>query len=290
MQLENKVAVITGGGSGIGREATFRFVEEGARVIIADLNRVTGEATMAQARERGISDRVRFVATDVSKEEDIKRAVDMAVSEFGRLDCMFNNAGIPGALGPMEEIEADDWDFTFAVLVRGPFLGLKHAARQFKKQGTGGVVLHTSSVSSLVGAAGPRAYAVAKAAVSHMAKVAAVDMAAYRIRVNAIAPGPILTEITGKDPEATAKRLVGGHPWPDHGLPKDIADAAVFLASDNARFITGQTLFVDGGASTDSGIERRLGRGDTWSTISGLHHGTTGEKSTIRRLDEGAKA
>ncbi len=286
MQLDNKVAVITGGGSGIGREATFRFVEEGASVVIADLNRETGEATLEQARARGISDRIRFVATDVSKEEDIIRAVDTAVVEFGQLDCMFNNAGIPGALGPLEEMDVGDWDFTFAVMVRGPFLGLKHAARQFKKQKTGGVVLHTSSVSSLVGAAGPRAYAVAKAAVSHMAKVAAVDMAAYRIRVNAIAPGPILTEITGKDPEAAAKRLVGGHPWPDHGMPKDIADAAVFLASDNARFITGQTLFVDGGASADSSIERRLGRGDQWSTISGLHHGTTGEKSSIRRLTE----
>jgi len=286
MQLQNKVAVITGGGSGIGRESTFRFVEEGASVVIADLNRETGEATLEQARARGIIERVRFVATDVSKEEDIQHAVNTAVAEFGRLDCMFNNAGIPGALGPFEEMDVADWDFTFAVLVRGPFLGLKHAARQFKKQGTGGVVLHTSSVSSQVGAAGPRAYAVAKAAVSHMAKVAAVDMAAYRIRVNAIAPGPILTEITGKDPVAAAKRLVGGHPWPDHGLPKDIADAAVFLASDNARFITGQTLFVDGGASADSSIERRLGRGDQWSTISGLHHGTTGEKSTIRRLAE----
>ena len=286
MRLENKVALITGGGSGIGRESTFRFVEEGASVVIADLNRETGEATLEQARERGIIERVRFVATDVSKEEDIQRAVETAVAEFGRLDCMFNNAGIPGALGPLEEMDVADWDFTFAVLVRGPFLGLKHAARQFKKQGTGGVVLHTSSVSSLVGAAGPRAYAVAKAAVSHMAKVAAVDMAAYRIRVNAIAPGPILTEITGKDPVAAAKRLLGGHPWPDNGLPKDIADAAVFLASDNARFITGQTLFVDGGASADSSIERRLGRGDEWSTISGLHHGTTGEKSKIRRLAE----
>lgn len=285
MLIENRVAVITGGASGIGRASTVRFLEEGAKVVVADVNPASGDAFLALADELGYADRVRFVATDVTNEAEIERMIGTAVDAFGRLDCMFSNAGIPGALGPLEEIGADDWDLTFAVLVKGPFLGLKHAVRQFKAQGTGGVILSTSSAAGLVGGAGPRPYSIAKAAVAHMTKVAAVDLAAHRIRVNAIAPGAILTEIGGQDPVEAAERLSKGQPWPDHGLPSDIASAAVFLASDEARFITGQTLLVDGGATSDSGIEVRLQRGGAWAKFAGMHHGTTGKKSEFRRLD-----
>src|SRR6185369_17046344 len=264
MLLADKVAVITGGASGIGRAASLQFLAEGASVVVADLNPTTGQAFLDLARERGLSNRVRFVAADVSREEDVARMVETAVTEFGRLDCMFNNAGIPGALGPLDEVKVEDWDFTMAILLRGPFLGLKHAARQFKKQGTGGVILNTSSGSASGGAAGPRVYSVAKAGVEHLTTVASVDLAPFHIRVNAVAPGAIPTEISGQSDEEAAARLSKAQPWPEHGVPSDIANMAVYLASDKARFITGQTIRVDGGQSADSGIERRLGRGDSW--------------------------
>jgi len=285
MLLEDRVAVITGGASGIGRASTVRFLDEGAKVVVADVNPGSGEAFLKLAEELGYSDRVRFVATDVTNESEIERMIGTAVDAFGRLDCMFNNAGIPGALGPLEEVAAEDWDLTFAVLVKGPFLGLKHAVRQFKSQGSGGVILNTSSAAGLVGGAGPRPYSVAKAAVAHLTTVSAVDLAQYRIRVNAIAPGAILTEIGGQDPAEAAVRLSKGQPWPDHGMPSDIASAAAFLASDEARFITGQTILVDGGATSDSGMEVRLQRGGAWAKVTGMHHGTTGKKATLRRLD-----
>jgi NAD(P)-dependent dehydrogenase (short-subunit alcohol dehydrogenase family) len=285
MLIENRVAVITGGASGIGRASSVRFLEEGASVVVADVNPASGEAFLKLAEDLGFADRVRFVTTDVTNEADVERMIGTAVDAFGKLDCMFNNAGIPGALGPLEEVAAEDWDFTFAVLVKGVFLGLKHAVRQFKAQATGGVILNTSSASGLVGGAGPRPYSVAKAAVAHLTTVAAVDVAPYRIRVNAIAPGAILTEIGGQDPVAAAERLSKGQPWPDHGMPSDIASTAVFLASDEARFITGQTIVVDGGATSDSGMEARLQRAGSWAAITGMHHGTTGKKATLRRLD-----
>jgi len=284
MLLKDKVAVITGGASGIGRASVQAFLREGARVVVADLNPASGAAMLEAARADGTSDSLRFVATDVSSEGDIKRAIELAVSDFGRLDCMFNNAGIPGALGPLDAVSEADWDTTMAILLKGPFLGLKHAVRHFKAQASGGVILNTSSRSGSRGAAGPRAYSVAKAGVEHLTTVAAADLAAFRIRVNAIAPGAILTEISGQNASEAAARLDGAQPWPDHGEPGDIAEAAVFLASDRARFITGHTLHVDGGAGTDSGIERRLGRSDSWQNISGIHHGTTGRPSEVRRL------
>ncbi len=288
MLLENKVAIITGGASGIGRASTLRFLDEGASVLVADINPQSGEAFLKLAEERGVAQRVGFIVTDVTSEADVEKMVGAAVDRFGRLDCMFNNAGIPGALGPLEEVAAEDWDLTFAILVKGPFLGLKHAVRQFKKQGQGGVILNTSSAAGLVGGAGPRPYSVAKAAVAHLTTVSAVDLAPERIRVNAIAPGAILTEIGGQDPVQAAERLSKGQPWPEHGKPTDIAAAAVFLASEEARFITGQTLVVDGGAIADSGLEARLQRAGSWAKITGMHHGTTGKASALRRLDRPA--
>jgi len=290
MMLRDKVAVITGGASGIGRATVLRFLEEGAKVVIADFNAEVGAATMESIRELGFGESCRFVRTDVSREDDICRAITETLSAFGRLDCFFSNAGIPGALGPLEEVEVADWDATMAVLLRGPFLGLKYAARQFRQQQSGGVILSTASTSGFVGGSGPRAYSIAKAGVIHMTRVAAVDLARYRIRVNSIAPGPILTEISGKDLEKEGLRLDKAQPWPDHGEPSDIASAAAFLASDQARFITGHTLAVDGGCLADSGMEQRLQRGETWGTVVGMHHGTTGQKSPLRRLkptDEG---
>jgi NAD(P)-dependent dehydrogenase (short-subunit alcohol dehydrogenase family) len=287
-RLTSKVAVITGGGSGLGRASVFRFLNEGAEVVIADLNEANGMAASKQADAEGFAGRTRFIKTDVSSESDIVAAIDLAVSAFGRLDCMFNNAGIPGALGPLDEIRAEEWDFTFAVLVRGPFLGIKHAAKVFKRQGDGGVILSTASLAGLTGGSGPRAYSVAKAAVIHLTTIAARDLAPQRIRVNAICPGAINTAIGGKDQIA---RLSRAQPWPDYGKSEDIAAAAAFLASEDARFITGHSLVVDGGAlASGVGMEDRMGRGESWASLSGIHYGTTGMKGALRRLEDAPKS
>lgn len=284
LRLNGKVAVITGGGSGIGRASALRFLDEGASVVVSDLNQANGEAVVQLAGERGHKDRVRFIRSDVSQEADVAAMIEFAVSSFGKLDCVFNNAGIPGVLGPLREIKSEDWDFTFGVLVRGPFLGIKHAIPVFKRQGTGGVIINTASVAGMTGGSGPRAYSVAKAAVIHLTTLAALELAPDRVRVNAICPGAVLTAIGGKDEKAAIERLCRAQPWPDHGTSEDIAASAAFLASDDARFITGHSMVVDGGMlASGSDAEGRMGRG-AWSEISGMHHGTTGLKAELRRL------
>jgi NAD(P)-dependent dehydrogenase (short-subunit alcohol dehydrogenase family) len=287
VRLQGMVAVITGGGSGLGRASVLRFLSEGASVVIADLNEANGRAVVDNAEAAGYQGRTRFVKADVSKEDDVAGSIELAVSAFGRLDCMFNNAGIPGALGPLDEIRVEEWDLTFAMLVRGPFLGIKYATKAFKKQESGGVILNTASLAGLTGGSGPRPYSVAKAAVIHLTTVAARDLAPHRIRVNAICPGAINTAIGGKDQIA---RLSKAQPWPDYGRPEDIAAAAAFLASDDARFITGHSLVVDGGAlASGVGMEDRMGRSDSWASLSGLHYGTTGMKGELRRLEQAPK-
>lgn len=255
-------------------------------MVLADLNESSGLVTVEAASQLGYGNHVRFLRTDVSREGDVAEAINLAVSTFGKLDCMFNNAGIPGALGPIAETKVEDWDFTFAVLVRGVFLGTKHALRQFRKQGVGGTIINTASAAGIIGGSGPRAYSVAKAAVVHLTKVSAIEGAPLHVRVNAIAPGGILTEIGG-DPEEAKVRLRKSQPWPDHGIPEDIAAAASYLASDDSRFVTGHTLVVDGGMiAMGSDLENRIGRG-SWSTVSGIHHGTTGRKGELRKLKPG---
>jgi len=282
-RLAGKVAVITGGASGIGLASALRFLKEGASVVIADLNEATGEAAVRNVESAGYAGRSKFIKVDVSQEPDVAAAIGMAVSAFGRLDCMFNNAGVPGALGLLSEMRVEEWDFTFGVLARGPFLGIKHASRVFKKQGFGGTIINTASVGGLTGNAGPRAYSVAKAAVIHLSNIAALELAPHRVRVNAICPGAILTPIGGRDEEAAKERLSRSQPWPDYGRPEDIAATAAFLASDDARFITGTAIVVDGGLyASGSNLEERSGRSG-WSNISGIHYGTTGIKGELRR-------
>src|SRR5690606_2475438 len=215
--------------------------------------------------------------------------IDTAVDSFGRLDVIFNNAGVGGAIGPLWELEEAEWDYTFAVLVKGVFFGIKHAARVFRRQGEGGNIINTASVAGLSGGAAPPAYSSAKAAVANLTLPAAVQLAPDRIRVNAICPGFILTGLTHPkhmSPEEAGRHLDGAQPWPQHGRGEDIAGAAVFLASAEPAFVSGQELVVDGGLTA-------LGP-DMWQRIdmpreatltkAYLSKGTTGEPGTARKL------
>lgn len=285
MRLEGKVAVITGGASGMGRSTVLRFLDEGARVVIADFNETNGTAVVAEAENAGHGDAVRFIQTDVAKEADVEAMIGLATSAFGQVDIIFNNAGVGGAVGPVWDIEVKEWDYTFDVLTKGVFLGIKHAARAMKHQGHGGAIINTASTAGLSGGSGPLVYSAAKAAVINLTKAAAVQLAPDRIRVNAICPGGILTGLTERgDPAASAKALATFQPWPEHGRGEDIAGAALFLASDDSTFVTGEALVVDGGLTAiGPDMWRRFGmKQEAQARNSHINRGTTGEAMTSR--------
>jgi len=284
-RLDGKVAVITGGGSGIGRATALTFLREGATVVIGDLNEANLGETAALARGQGAGDRLASLRGDVSAERDVAALVGLAVERFGGLDCMFNNAGVGGAFGPIGETTVEEWDFTFAVLVRGVFLGMKHASNRMKAQGRGGSIINTASVAGIGGGAGPHAYSAAKAAVANLSRAVSAEMAAHRVRVNAIAPGLIKTPLaTGHREDAWERLVQQKQPWPDLGLPQHIADAALFLASDESRFITGQVIVVDGGLTAlgpdifGHDVDSRMLR------KAGLNTGSTGVPGSVREV------
>src|SRR5262245_52655028 len=290
MRLKDKVAVITGGASGMGRATAMRFLDEGARVVVADYNEQNGKNTITLATNRGHGSTIRFIRTDVAKEADVKAMIDCAVTNFGRLDIVFNNAGVGGVIGPVWDIEEDEWDYTFAVLVKGVFFGIKHAARVMRQQGQGGAIINTASTAGLSGGSGPLVYSAAKAAVINVTRAAAVQLAPDRIRVNAICPGGILTGLTDQgNPEAAAKSLAAFQPWPEHGRGEHIAGAALFLASENAGFVTGEALMVDGGLTAiGPDMWRRSGIAqEAQAHRSRVNRGSTGEGTTVRPIRQG---
>jgi NAD(P)-dependent dehydrogenase (short-subunit alcohol dehydrogenase family) len=246
-RLDGKVAIITGAASGMGRAAAVRFAGEGAAVVIADLNEDGGKAAVRDCKENG--GRAVFQKTDVASEAGIKAMVERAVKEFGRLDITFNNAGLPGALGSIEQTSVEDWDRTFAVLTRGVFLGIKHSVPEMRKAG-GGSIISTASVAGLAGGYGPHAYSAAKAGVINLTRSAALEVAKHKIRVNCICPGgintPIFTFLT-PDPKVMDQLLSPMQPLRRAGMPEDIANMALFLASDESEWITGVAMVVDGG-------------------------------------------
>jgi NAD(P)-dependent dehydrogenase (short-subunit alcohol dehydrogenase family) len=256
-RLEGKVALITGGCSGIGLGTVELFVAEGAQVVAADL-----QADKGAALEARFKDKVRFAKCDVTQEADIAAAVQLAVSAFGGLDVLFNNAGAGGTMGGVEDMNAAEWDRTFALLVRGPMLGMKHAVPAMKARG-GGSIINTASIAGLQAGWGPLAYSTAKCAVIHLSKVASAELAPQRIRVNAICPGLIATSIFGASlglPIAVADQMAARvaevapamQPIPKAGVPDDIAQMALFLGSDASAFVTGGHFVVDGGITIGS--------------------------------------
>jgi NAD(P)-dependent dehydrogenase (short-subunit alcohol dehydrogenase family) len=287
MRLENKIAVITGGASGMGLATVARFLTEGAKVVIADYNEMTGQAALEHFITEGFADYVRFVKTDVAKETDVAAMMALAVSEFGGLDIVFNNAGVGGAIGPLTETSVEDWDYTFDVLAKGVFLGVKHAAIYMKANNIAGSIINTASIAGLSGDGGPLVYSAAKAAVINLTQSAAVELAGHKIRVNAICPGFIVTPLAdGGDPNKTRERFRQGQPWPEAGQGEHIAGAALFLASDDARFVTGEHLVVDGGI-TAAGPElskRFPSTSARNANVSGVTRGSTGEPPQIRRF------
>ena len=247
-RLSGKVAIITGAASGMGRATAVRFAGEGAKIVIADLNKDGGESAARDCRENG-SDAI-FQKTDVSGEADVKAAVERAVKEFGRLDIIYNNAGLGGAVGPLENITVENWDKTMAILLRGVFLGMKYSIPAMRKAG-GGSIISTASIAGIQGYAGIHPYSAAKAAVINLTRSAATELAKDKIRVNCICPGGINTPLIygnvkgGQD--SAAQFLSKMQPMPREGRPDDIANMALFLACDESEWITGAAMIVDGG-------------------------------------------
>ena len=282
-RLEGKVAVVTGGVSGMGLATVERFLSEGARVVVGDLNQEAGDELAA----RYDYDRFRFLRADVSVEDDVVGLILEATAEMGRLDVMFSNAGIGGAIGPITELEVEHWDETFEILVRSVFLGTKHAARAMIDQGEGGSIINTASIAGLSAGAGPQAYSAAKASVISLSQTTAVELAPHRIRVNAINPRVIFTPLMhGGEPEEAARAMEQLQPWPERGEGADIAAMATYLASDESSFVTGQALTVDGGlTAAGTRVWGTLRGTRNVDRVSGIAYGTTGRPKSVRRLD-----
>lgn len=250
-RLDGKVAIITGGASGIGRASVELFAAEGAKVVLADIQDERGEAVAQSSPD------ISYVRTDVTSESDIKAMIDKAVALHGRLDILFNNAGTAEIGDEIEHIEAASFDRVFQLHVRAALLAIKHAIPVMRAQG-GGAIVSTASVAGIGTNYGPMLYSMAKATIMHMTKLAAVRLAKDKIRVNCVNPGMITTAIFGRamglsqdeaEDKLDALRQLSAfaQPLPVGGEGKDIAEAVLYLSSDAARFVTGQALVVDGG-------------------------------------------
>jgi len=252
-RLEGKVAIVTGATSGMGKRTAERFVEEGATVILAGRRESEGEAAA-----RALGPRARFVRTDVAREDDVRRLVGAAVDRHGRLDCLFNNAGGPGPRGGIESIPLDAAERSMAVNFGGVLLGMKHAAPIMTRQRSGSIINNASVAASRAGYSSSMIYSAAKAAVVQLSRCVAMELGEHNVRVNCICPGAIATPIFGKGLGLSDERaeeivpLMKGvlenlQPIKRAGLPDDIAQAALWLASDDSTFVNGHALVVDGG-------------------------------------------
>jgi len=253
-RLSGRVAVITGGASGIGAATAEKFVEHGAKVVLGDIQQGPLDEFVARLGDNAIG-----LRCDVTNEDDVAALVDLAVSHFGRIDVMFNNAGIVGAIGPMDTTPTSEWKFSLDVLLNGVFYGMKHASRHMKVQGSGSII-SMSSTAGVMGGLGPHAYAAAKHAVVGLTKNLAAEVGSNGIRVNCIAAAsmatPMVAAALGNEHtniDDTLKALADMSPLRGRpGRADDIANAVLWLASDEAGYISGHTLAVDAGLTTGS--------------------------------------
>ena len=243
-QLQGKVALVTGAASGIGAATARLFREHGALLVLADIDAGRGEAL---ARELEAV----FVATDVTREDEVERAVETTVELYGRIDIMVNNAGVVGAVGSIMDTDARHWQATQAILLDSVFYGIKHAARRMRGQG-GGAIVSLSSIAGVMGGLGPHAYTAAKHAVIGLTRSAASELSQYGVRVNAVAPGttvtPMIEAIRGGR-EAALEGATRVSPLGTPLMPDEIAAALLYLAGDAAAHVTAHTLVVDSGVT-----------------------------------------
>ena len=263
-RLENQVAVVTGGARGIGAGIVRRFVQEGARVIFSDLLNEKGKAL-----EEELGKNVAFYWADAGSASDTEALMNLAVERFGRLDCLVNNAGAGGEGGPIAQTSGEGFDRSIALLLRGPFLGIKYAVPHLQ---SGGTIINIASVCAMVAGVTPHAYTAAKFGVVGLTKSVALELSERGIRVNAICPGGTATwicaplypempaELVDRTPEIVKPWLASGTPIGRAGLPADIANAALWLASSESSFVTGHALVVDGGYTAGMRWSQRLER------------------------------
>ena len=250
MRLQDKVTLITGAGSGIGRSTALLFAREGASVIVNDVDEVKGLETVREIIEKG--GEALFIKADVTQPEAVKTMVDTAIAEFGRIDVLFNNAGISG-VGALHEIEPETWDRIMSINVKGVFLPSKYVLPYMMERRTGSIINMSSCVAEM-GLARRASYGATKGAVLALTKSMQVDYAAYNIRVNALLPGTIYTpfmenylKTSYDDPTAAIESLKQRQLSGELGKPEDVANAALFLASDESKFMMGSPLYIDGG-------------------------------------------
>jgi NAD(P)-dependent dehydrogenase (short-subunit alcohol dehydrogenase family) len=246
-ELKGKVAIVTGGSSGIGRATVELFCEEGAAVVVADVQDAAGQALADQLSKCGHT--VNYVHADVSRDADVAAMVHLALSRYGRLDVLFNNAGIEGEQAPTADATLENWERVIDINLKGVFLGLKHGIRAMLDHG-GGSIINNASVAGLVGFAGIPAYAASKGGVVQLTRTAALEYATSGVRVNCLCPGviqtPMVERFTHGQPEAEAQ-MRAMEPIGRTGTAREVAELALFLASDRSSFVTGAIVPVDGG-------------------------------------------
>ena len=246
-ELQGKVALITGGTSGIGRDSAVLFAKNGAKVVFTGRREAEGNETLKQVRAAG-GDGL-FLKGDVSKAADAQSMVQKTVEKYGRLDVAFNNAGIEGSWKPLTEQSEEEWDSVIDINLKGTWLGLKYEIQQMSKQGGGGAIVNMSSVAGLIGSAGAATYCASKHGVIGLTKAVSLEVASMGIRVNAVCPAVITTAMAERAfPDLAANKfLLTLHSLGRFGKPIEVAEAAMWLCSDRSSFVTGQTLTIDGG-------------------------------------------
>ncbi len=252
MRMEDKVALVTGGGNGIGQAACLEFAKQGARVMVVDIDATAGEKTAEAVNAAG--GEAYFCQADVSQSSAVQAYVDYALKTYGRIDAFFNNAGIEGIVSPLAEYSEENWDRVMGVNLKGTFLGLRYVLPVMIEQKKGAVV-NTASVAGTVGAPGMAAYSASKHAIIGLTRTAAGELGKYGVRVNAICPGPINTRmmdslqqmINPAEPSAVAKANMARNPMGRYGQPEEVARVVVFLASDESDYVNGAAWLIDGG-------------------------------------------